>query len=82
MAYCHAPALRGLPSLTGNPYALSQEEGTSTRRILNRAVPQYPDLARSMHIEGTVKLLVAVAPNGKPTYTKLWVAILCWQKVL
>jgi TonB family protein len=61
----------GLPSLTGNPYAVSQEEGSSTRRILNRVVPQYPELAHSMHIEGTVKLLVIVAPNGKPTSTQV-----------
>ena len=57
--------------LAGAPCALAQEEAASARKILNRIVPQYPQLARSMHIEGTVKLLVIVAPNGKPSSTKV-----------
>jgi TonB family protein len=61
----------GLNILGGPPWTFSQEEAASARKILNRVVPQYPELARSMHIEGTVKLLVVVAPNGKPTSTKV-----------
>jgi TonB family protein len=34
-------------------------------------VPQYPELARSARIEGAVKVMVAVAPNGRPTSTKV-----------
>lgn len=63
--------LVGLSTPIGHLCAYSQDEATSTRKILNRVVPQYPQLARSMHIEGTVKLLVIVAPNGKPTSTKV-----------
>lgn len=48
-----------------------QQEAVSTRRVLSRVLPTYPDLARSMRIEGTVKVLVAVAPNGRPRSTKV-----------
>jgi TonB family protein len=27
-------------------------------------IPHYPELARPLHLEGTVKLVVVVAPNG------------------
>ena len=52
-------------------YLHAQQETVSTRRILSRVVPKYPDLARSMRIAGTVKVLVVVAPNGRPTSTKV-----------
>ena len=34
------------------------------RRAKNRVQPAYPDLASKMHISGTVKIEVTVAPNG------------------
>jgi TonB family protein len=37
----------------------------SSRAIVSKIVPRYPDLARNMHIEGTTKLAVMVAPDGK-----------------
>src|SRR3569833_4376304 len=52
-------------------YLHAQQETVSTRRILSRVLPSYPDLARSMRIDGTVKVLVAVAPNGRPRSTKV-----------
>lgn len=45
-------------------YLLSQEHTEGSRRILARVAPQYPNLARSMHIQGSVKADVLVAPNG------------------
>jgi hypothetical protein len=36
----------------------------SPRRIVSRAIPVYPELARKMGLEGTVKLQVTVAPDG------------------
>jgi periplasmic protein TonB len=41
---------------------LAQDEGP--RKVLSRVNPQYPNLARSMNIQGTVKADVLVAPNG------------------
>ena len=34
------------------------------RRAKTKVQPPYPDLARKMHISGTVKIEVVVAPNG------------------
>jgi TonB family protein len=48
-----------------------QEEEPKTRRVLSRVTPQYPELARSMRIEGTVKVLVTVGVNGRSTSIKL-----------
>lgn len=43
--------------------ALAQQpEGQ--RKILNQVTPQYPELARRMRLEGTVKLTVTVTPGG------------------
>lgn len=44
---------------------LAQETQTdTTRKVVNKAVPVYPELARRMNLEGAVKLRVTVAPNG------------------
>jgi len=34
------------------------------RRAKSKVEPAYPELARKMHIAGTVKIEVVVAPNG------------------
>ena len=47
------------------PFSLAQDQPEGTRRIVDRVVPVYPDLARKMQIRGTVRVEVAVAPNGK-----------------
>jgi TonB family protein len=44
------------------PALAQQSEGQ--RRILNKVIPHYPELARPLHLEGTVKLAVVVASNG------------------
>ncbi|MGA8270402.1 MAG: energy transducer TonB [Candidatus Sulfotelmatobacter sp.] len=44
--------------------ALGQTASESTRKVLIRVTPQYPNLARSMNIQGVVKADVLVAPNG------------------
>lgn len=45
--------------------ARSQDSSEVVRKVVNRVVPQYPNLARTMNIEGTVRADVVVAPNGK-----------------
>jgi TonB family protein len=42
------------------------QEATSegSRKIVTRVPPQYPGIARTMHIQGAVKADVLVAPNG------------------
>jgi TonB family protein len=36
----------------------------STRKVVNRVSPQYPNIARAMNLQGSVKVDVLVAPNG------------------
>jgi TonB family protein len=43
---------------------VSQDHAESARKIVTRVAPQYPNLARSMNIQGTVKADVLVSPNG------------------
>ncbi|MGC2369029.1 MAG: energy transducer TonB [Candidatus Sulfotelmatobacter sp.] len=45
-------------------HASAQQPIESPRKIVTRVVPQYPSLARSMNIQGSVKADVLVAPNG------------------
>ena len=40
------------------------ESSESNRKIVNRVVPQYPEIARSMNLAGSVKAEAVVAPNG------------------
>ena len=49
----------------------AQEPSESSRKIVNRVVPVYPALARSMQIHGTVRVAVVVAPNGKVKLTRV-----------
>jgi TonB family protein len=60
----------GLPVVPPS-YLFSQAEAASARKVLARVMPQYPELARSMRIEGTVKVLVTVAPNGRCTLARV-----------
>jgi TonB family protein len=44
-------------------YGVAQDS-ESVRKILSRVPPQYPSLARSMNIKGSVRAVALVAPNG------------------
>ena len=47
------------------PATFAQQEQTeSTRKILNRVSPQYPQMARTMNLKGNVKAEAVVEPNG------------------
>jgi TonB family protein len=41
-----------------------QESAPSVRKILTRVAPQYPAVAKSMSIGGTVRVVGLVAPDG------------------
>jgi TonB family protein len=45
-------------------FSPAQEASETVRKIVTKVVPQYPPLARSMNITGTVRVEVVVAPNG------------------
>ncbi len=41
------------------------------RKVKNQVAPQYPELAKTMHIQGTVKVEVTISPAGSVTSTKV-----------
>jgi TonB family protein len=43
----------------------------SERKITARAAPNYPDLARKMHIHGTVRVEAVVRSNGSVKSTRI-----------
>jgi|SRR6267154_1618261 len=61
-----APAVFALAQvlLCVPPQASAQESAESVRKVVTRVTPQYPSLARSMNLQGAVKMLVMVEPNG------------------
>ncbi len=52
------------------PSFAQQEQIEAKRKVLSKVVPAYPELARKMHISGSVKLEVIVAPNGSTKNTR------------
>jgi TonB family protein len=50
-------------SLAAGSFA-QQEQAESSRKIVNRVSPQYPDIARTMNLRGSVKAEALVEPNG------------------
>jgi TonB family protein len=41
-----------------------QSSSESTRKVVRKVEPHYPEMAKKMNISGTVKLVAIVAPNG------------------
>ena len=52
-------------------FSLAQDEPEGKRAIVDRVVPVYPDLARRAQIQGTLRVGVVVAPNGKAKFTQV-----------
>jgi TonB family protein len=46
------------------PLRAQQDQLESKRKVVNRVMPSYPDIARSMHIRGVVRIEAVVAPSG------------------
>ena len=44
--------------------SFGQETSPGARKVVSRVMPQYPGMARSMNIRGSVKLEAVVTPNG------------------
>jgi TonB family protein len=44
--------------------AVSSQAQSGKRRVLSRATPAYPELARRMSLQGVVKVDALVAPDG------------------
>lgn len=46
-----------------------QEQTDTKRKVVNKVIPVYPDLARKMQIHGIVRVEVVIAPSGKVKMT-------------
>ncbi len=46
------------------PAAFSQPQSESNRKIVNRVTPQYPEMARTLNLKGSVRAEALVGPNG------------------
>ncbi len=52
-------------ALVFTPALFAQRDPTeTTRKIVNRVAPLYPEMLKSMNVRGTVKAEALVAPNG------------------
>lgn len=45
--------------------ASAQEAADPDRKIVTKVIPEYPNIARVMHIQGSVRIDVLIEPNGK-----------------
>ena len=50
---------------------IASESSHSERKIASRVAPVYPELAKKMHIRGTVKVEAIVRPNGQVKSTRV-----------
>jgi len=62
------PAATGLflfLALAFVPASFTQQDNTEgNRKILSRATPHYPEIARTMSLKGSVRVEAVVAPSG------------------
>jgi TonB family protein len=68
------PVLWGIMALALVLPALStsgQAQEETTRKVKARVDPMYPELARKMHISGTVKLQIVISKDGNVKSTKV-----------
>lgn len=42
-----------------------------TRKAISNPAPRYPELAKTLHLSGVVKVQIVIAPDGKITSTKV-----------
>lgn len=54
------------------PAVWAQNAGVVTkRRIKSKVVPEYPAIARQLHLDGKVKVQVTISADGRVTDTKV-----------
>jgi len=50
--------------IPAHSFAQQEDQPVGKRKVVNRIVPSYPQLARTMNLKGTVRIEAVVAPNG------------------
>jgi TonB family protein len=58
-------------AIVAKPAPLFGEDAEITRKVKSKVTPVYPEIARRMNINGVVKLVVVVGPNGSVKSTKV-----------
>jgi TonB family protein len=51
-------------SLAGPPAFAQLEQSEGSRKVVNKVVPSYPAIARTLNLKGSVRLEALVLPNG------------------
>ena len=59
-----AAAVLGAAMLVSPGLRAHQEEPGVPRRVTRKVVALYPEIAKRLHLEGTVKMAATVAPDG------------------
>ncbi len=57
--------------LLAAPSFAQTEQTESKRKVVNRVMPTYPDIARNMRIKGVVRIEAVVASNGSVKTTHI-----------
>ena len=52
-------------------HTAAQESPEGVRKIVTKVIPQYPNIARTMRLQGVVRVDVLVAPDGKVEYVEV-----------
>ena len=52
-------------------WAQTAADPSTGRKVTARVAPAFPDLARKMHIQGTVRIEAVVRPNGQVKSTRV-----------
>ena len=63
--------LIGFGVITGSTLLPVVAQTELSRKVKNRVLPAYPELARRLSLRGVVKMLVTVSPNGNLKDTKV-----------
>lgn len=57
--------------MLGGLTVAEDSEVSGARKIISRASATYPEMARKINLQGTVKLQVTVSPDGKAKSTRV-----------
>ena len=64
-------ALAVLASVQPKVCFAQDDQNTPARKVINKVVPAYPQIARSMNLSGTVKLEVLVQASGSAKFIQV-----------
>jgi TonB family protein len=71
LSWAAALFLGGLFSLPAITHAQNVSADSTGRKVRSKVVPAYPDIARSAHITGKVKIEATIAADGHVISTKV-----------